>query len=64
MGLYVTSPTGEAVKDGIKIHWNYDPALEQLDVECISAPFWIDSSHVSQNLRNEIEAVLGQDRAA
>jgi hypothetical protein len=64
MGLYVAGPTGEAAKDGFKIHWNYDPSLEQLDVECVSTPFWIDASSVSRNLRSEIEAVLGQDRAA
>jgi hypothetical protein len=64
MGLRVTGPTGEAVKDGIKIHWNYDPSLEQLDVECVGTPFWIDASRVSQNLRSEIESVLGLNRAA
>lgn len=63
-GLHVIGPNGEAAKDGIKIHWNYDPSLEQLDVECVGTPFWIDANSVNQNLRNEIESVLGQDRAA
>jgi hypothetical protein len=64
MGLRITGPTGEAVKDGIRIQWNYNPSLEELDVECVSTPFWIDANHVNQNLKNEIEAALRQDRAA
>ncbi|WP_158822501.1 hypothetical protein [Granulicella sp. S156] len=64
MGIAITGPIGDAVKNGIKLHWNYDPVSEQLDVECVSAPFWIDSKQVSENLRTEIEAVLEQSRAA
>jgi len=52
------------VKDGVKIQWNYDPSSELLEVECIQAPFWIDSARISKDLQSEIEEVLGSSRAA
>jgi hypothetical protein len=64
IGLRVPGPCGEAVKDGVRIQWNYDAAQEQLEVECVRAPFWIDSIRVDKELRREIEAVLESSRAA
>jgi hypothetical protein len=64
IGIHVVGPTGEAVKDGIKLRWNYDVTLEQLEVQCIHTPFWIDSVRVNSDLRYEIENVLDHDRAA
>lgn len=61
-GIPITHPAGEAVKDGIRIRWNYDPDREQLEVECIKTPFWIDAARVNQRLSLEIQATL--DRAA
>ncbi len=57
VGIAVVSPTGEAVKDGVVIRWNYDPGAELLEVEC-RAPFWINSGRIQNNLRQEIEAVI------
>jgi hypothetical protein len=62
-GIEVASPVGKAVKDGVRIQWNYDPASELLEVEC-SAPFWINSSKINNDLRREIEATLRSHRAA
>jgi hypothetical protein len=62
-GIRVASPKGEAVKDGVVIQWNYDPGAELLEVEC-RAPFWLNSTQVSRNLRDEIEVVLRSARAA
>jgi hypothetical protein len=63
VGIHVASPKGEAVKDGVKIQWNYDATAELLEVEC-RAPFWINSTQISRNLRHEIEATLESTRAA
>jgi hypothetical protein len=63
VGIHVASPKGEAVKDGVRIQWNYDATAELLEVEC-KAPFWINSAQISKNLRREIEATLGSNRAA
>jgi hypothetical protein len=62
-GIRVASPKGEAVKDGVVIQWNYDPGAELLEVEC-RAPFWLNASQISRNLRDEIEVVLRSARAA
>jgi hypothetical protein len=62
-GIHVASPAGKAVKDGVKIQWNYDAASELLEVEC-SAPFWINSAEINKRLRREIEATVRSDRAA
>jgi hypothetical protein len=62
-GIHVASPVGNAVKDGVKIQWNYNAASELLEVEC-SAPFWINSIEINRRLRREIEATLRSNRAA
>jgi hypothetical protein len=64
VGIDVASPSGEAVKDGVKIQWSYDASAEILEVECISAPFWFNSDRINKSLRQEIEATLGSSRAA
>lgn len=64
IGIPVPGPSGEAVKDGVRIQWKYDAAQEELEVECVSAPFWIDSIRVDKELRREIEEVLESSRAA
>jgi hypothetical protein len=63
-GIHVTGPAGEAEKNGVKIQWKYDEDQERLEVECVRAPFWIDSIRVNHELRREIEAVLESSRAA
>ncbi len=63
-GLNVVRPAGEAVKDGVKIRWKYDPDSELLEVECVHAPFWIDTARVSRKLSEEIETTLGSGQAA
>jgi myo-inositol-1-phosphate synthase len=63
-GIPVVRPSGEAVKDGVRIQWKYDAEAELLEVACVSAPFWIDAAHVNRKLSQEIEATLGSNRAA
>jgi hypothetical protein len=63
VGIPVRSPKGEAVKDGVRIQWNYDASAELLEVEC-KAPFWINATEVNRNLRHEIEVTLRSTRAA
>jgi hypothetical protein len=63
-GIPIARPAGEAVKDGVMIQWKYDPDAELLEVECVHAPFWIDTAHVNMKLSREIEATLGSKEVA
>jgi hypothetical protein len=63
-GIPVDCSAGEAVKDGARIQWKYDPDAELLEVECVRAPFWIDAARINRRLSQEIEAIVGSDRAA
>lgn len=63
-GIPVLHPRGEVVRDGIKIQWEYDPAAELLEVECVHAPFWIDPATVNRTLTQEIESELEPASAA
>jgi hypothetical protein len=63
LGIRVASPRGEAVKNGVTIHWNYDPSAQVLEVET-KAPFWINANPVNRTLRQEIEVTLRTSRAA
>jgi hypothetical protein len=61
-GIPIARPAGEAVKDGVRIQWKYDPDAELLEVECIKTPFWIDAARVNRKLSLEIQATLGSER--
>lgn len=63
-GLVVSQPAGEAVKDGVRIQWNYDAEREVLELQCIKTPFWIDAARVQKRLRQEVESTVGSSRAA
>lgn len=63
-GLTVLRPQGEAVRDGVKIEWEYDAAEEVLEVECVRTPFWIDRANIHRRLSREIESELERERAA
>jgi hypothetical protein len=63
-GIPVLHPHGEAVRDGVRIQWDYDPAAELLEVECVRAPFWIDRAAIDRALSQEIESELEHERAA
>lgn len=63
IGFPVAKPIGSARRDGISIHWKYDPQLEVLEVQC-STPFWINSARVNEELRSQIEATIRSHRAA
>ena len=63
-GLKIVHPRGEAVHDGVRIQWEYDPATELLEVECVRAPFWIDRAAIHRTLSHEIESELESERAA
>jgi hypothetical protein len=52
------------VKDGTRIRWRYDADAELLEVECVSAPFWISSAQINRKLGHEIEATLKSNRPA
>jgi hypothetical protein len=55
-GISVARPTGEAVKDGVKLQWKYDADAELLEVECVKTPFWIDARRVNRRLIQEVQA--------
>lgn len=63
-GLTILEPRGEAIRDGVKIEWDYDPAAQVLEVECVRAPFWIDRAAIHGRLSDAIKSELDFDRAA
>jgi hypothetical protein len=63
-GIEVSGTIGRADQSGVIIQWNYDAASQQLDVECLHTPFWINSAAVERELCSEIESVLGIRSAA
>ena len=63
-GIPIARPAGEAVKDGVRIQWKYDPDAELLEVECVKTPFWIDAARVNRRLSLEIQSTLGSEHNA
>src|SRR6202034_3819665 len=62
-GIPIARPAGEAVKDGVRIQWKYDPDAEMLEVECVKTPFGIDAARVNQRLKLEVQAGLESGRS-
>lgn len=57
-GIPVRDSRGEAARGGVVIAWDYDPAAEVLEVECVRTPFWIAPATVNNTLAEEIESEL------
>jgi hypothetical protein len=63
-GLTIVDPSGESIRDGVRIQWEYDAAEEVLEVECVRAPFWVNRATIHRRLSHEIESELRSKRAA
>ena len=63
-GISISSPSGEATKDGVKIQWKYDPKAQLLEVGCVHAPFWVNAGRINRKLSEEIKATLESRNAA
>lgn len=63
-GICAHRAKGGAVKDGVRISWKYNADTTMLEVDCVSTVFWIDGSHVSRRVTEEIEATLGTRQTA
>lgn len=57
-GIPVRHPRGEVARNGVVIQWNYDPAAELLEVECLRTPFWVAPDTINNKLTEEIESEL------
>jgi hypothetical protein len=54
-GIEIDSNSGSATKFGVHVGWNYDPATEQLTLQCLSTPFFIQPADIDNRLRALVE---------
>lgn len=54
-GVNITTNTGDAESHGVKVHWNYDPASQILQVQAMKTPFFIPCSLVNSKLHDVMD---------
>jgi hypothetical protein len=63
-GITVSGDSGQASKDGVTIRWAFDPTAQTLELQCLSAPFFIGCGTVNSQIHNLVDATEGVVAAA
>ena len=54
-GIPLTGNSGSAAMFGIEVCWNYSPETEELVIQCLRAPFFMNHGEVDAKIRNLVE---------
>lgn len=57
-GIEMNGNSGSASKFGVEVAWNYDPAAQELKIECLKAPFFMKTSDVAEKIRGLVQQSL------
>lgn len=54
-GLALTGNSGTASRFGVEVAWDYSPETQRLTIQCLSAPFFMNSDTVNAKIRSLVE---------
>jgi hypothetical protein len=57
-GIEINGNTGSATKFGVEIAWNYTPATQELTLQCLKTPFFMNASEVNTKIHSLVEQSL------
>jgi len=57
-GIDLHGNTGAASKFGVEISWNYSPDTQQLTLQCLSTPFFVNPADVQAKLQSLVEQTI------
>ena len=55
-GLPLVGNSGQASKGGFTVIWHYDPATQQLEIQCLGAPFLVPCSMVNSKIHDLVDS--------
>lgn len=57
-GLGLTGNSGTASKFGVDVAWDYSPEKSRLTIQCLSAPFFMNSDTVNAKIRGLVQETV------
>lgn len=55
-GIVISGNEGQASKDGITLRWKFDPAQQTLDLQCMSAPFFLSCGDINGKIHDIVDS--------
>jgi hypothetical protein len=57
-GIEISGNNGAASKFGVEISWNYAPATQELTLQCLKTPFFMNASDVNAKIHSLVAQSL------
>jgi hypothetical protein len=57
-GMEMSGNCGRANRMGVEVEWNYSEQLQQLELTCLRAPFFMSADDVNAKLRDMVNQTL------
>ncbi len=57
-GIAITGNTGAATKYGVEVSWNYAPEAQQLTLQVLKTPFFVNAADIDSKLRDLVQQSL------
>jgi hypothetical protein len=55
-GITITTPIGQAAKDGFSITWNYNTGTKTLALQCLESPWWAPCGTINGKIHDLVDA--------
>lgn len=49
-GINIAGPRGTAAKFGVEVAWNYSDETQELTIQCLKTPFFVNSADVDSKI--------------
>ena len=57
-GIEMTGNSGTASKFGVEVKWNYVPEAQELTLQCVGVPFFMNAADVDAKIRDLVKESL------
>lgn len=57
-GIDLNGHSGKASKFGVEVAWNYAPANEELTLQCLKTPFFLNAADVDARIKKLVQESL------
>ena len=57
-GIEMDGNSGSATKFGVEMEWNYSPETQELTLQCVTTPFFVNAADVDAKIRDLVHQTL------
>jgi hypothetical protein len=54
-GIALNGNSGTASKYGVEISWNYQPEIQELSLQCLKTPFFVNAADVNSKIQTLVK---------